>query len=328
MIIYSTAAILLGFLLDLLFGDPHQFPHIVVGMGSLIGSLEKFVRAKFPKTPEGEQVGGVFLVSLVLLICVAVPFCILFFAYRSSLWLGFVIETLLCYQLLAMKSLHDESMKVYHSLQEGTLEKARRDVSMIVGRDTEHLDEIGVTKAAVETVAENTSDGVVAPLFYIMLGGAIFGCIYKAVNTLDSMVGYKNERYLHFGRAAAKLDDALNFLPARLAARLMIIATFLVRLDTKHAKFIYKRDKHNHASPNSAHTEAVCAGALNIQLAGDAVYFGKLTEKPFIGDDIRTIEPKDICRANRLMFVTSFLMLILVLAVRIILIGVVIFGAL
>lgn len=322
MLILYVLPMICGFALDLIFGDPHQFPHIVVGMGKLIASLEKYLRSICPKTEEGERRAGVLLVILVLLICMVVSVGVLFLADLLSFWLGFIVKTFLCYQLLATKSLSDESMKVYHSLKNGDLTQARRDASMIVGRDTDALDETGVTKAAVETIAENTSDGVIAPLFYMMLGGPVLGCLYKAVNTMDSMVGYKNDAYLQFGRAAAKLDDVLNFIPARLAARLMIIATFLLGLDAKHAKIIYRRDKRNHASPNAGHTEAVCAGALNVRLAGDAYYFGKRYEKPYIGDDVRPIEPMDIPRANKLMFVTAVLMVLLAVLVRAIMGGV------
>jgi adenosylcobinamide-phosphate synthase len=319
--IYSAAALLLGFLLDLLLGDPQGFPHIVTGIGRLVGALEKCLRSLFPKTAEGERHAGLLLVILVLLISAAVPLAVLIPAYRASPRLGMAAETFFCCQLLAVKSLRDESMKVYRSLTAGDLPRARRELSMIVGRDTEPLDEAGVTRAAVETVAENTSDGVVAPLIYIMLGGPALGCVYKAVNTMDSMVGYKNNRYLHFGRSAAKLDDALNYIPARLAARLMIAAARILKLDEKAAFRVYRRDKRNHASPNSAHTEAVCAGALNIRLGGGARYFGEFCEKPFIGDNTRPIETEDIRRANQLMTATTLLTLLPVLAVRALLTG-------
>ena len=187
---------------------------------------------------------------------------------------------------------------------------------MIVGRDTDALDAAGVTRAAVETVAENASDGVAAPLFYTLLGGAALGCLYKAANTMDSMVGYKNERYLDFGRAAARLDDALNFIPARLCAWVMIFAAWLCGMDAGNALRIYRRDKRSHASPNSAHTEAVMAGALRVRLAGDAYYFGKLCKKPYIGDAQRPIEEADILRAHKLLYVTAYLLLMLALAFR------------
>lgn len=194
--------------------------------------------------------------------------------------------------------------------------RARKAVSMIVGRDTGGLDEAGVTRAAVETVAENASDGVVAPLFYIMLGGATLGCLYKAANTLDSMVGYRNERYIDFGRFAAKLDDVLNFIPSRLCALLMIGAARLCRMDAKNALRVWKRDRFKHASPNSAQTEAVMAGALRVRLAGNAYYFGRLYEKPYIGDDLRPIEAGDIRRSHSLLYVTAALMLLLALIIR------------
>ena len=198
-------------------------------------------------------------------------------------------------------------MKVYRELTEGSLLGARKAVSMIVGRDTEELTRTGVIKAAVETVAENTSDGVVAPLFYMTLGGVPLMFLYKAINTMDSMVGYKNEQYLNFGRYPAKLDDLANYIPARLSAWFMIAACIFTGNDVPAARRIYRRDKRNHKSPNAAHTEAVTAGALHIQLAGNAWYFGKLYEKPTIGDDLRHPEPEDIKRANGLMYGCSLL---------------------
>lgn len=180
---------------------------------------------------------------------------------------------------------------------------------MIVGRDTQSLDETGVTKAAVETVAENASDGVIAPMLYILLGGGVLGAVYKAINTMDSMLGYKNERYLYWGRAAAKLDDVVNYLPARLTGLLLVVAASLQGLDGKNSWRIFCRDRYNHASPNAAHGEAACAGALHVQLAGDAWYFGQLYKKPLIGDADRPIEPEDIQRANQLLYGAGWLML-------------------
>jgi len=202
-----------------------------------------------------------------------------------------------------------ESMRVYKCLKQEDLEAARQAVSMIVGRDTATLDEVGVAKAAIETVAENTSDGVIAPMLYTALGGPVLGFLYKAVNTMDSMIGYKNDKYLYFGRAAAKLDDIVNFIPARISAYLMIFSAFMSGkcFDGRNAFKIYKRDNRKHASPNSAQTEAVCAGALRIQLAGDASYFGKIVKKPYIGDAYRKVESEDIKRANRLMYLTAWL---------------------
>lgn len=312
----SLGALVLGFFLDLLIGDPHFIYHPIRLVGNLIAVTEKGLRRIFPKTQRGELTAGVFLVVIVIGITTAVPALLLYLAGCIAPEVRFVLETIMCYQLLATKSLKDESMKVYDKLKEGNLPESRRAVSMIVGRDTACLDESGVTKAAVETVAENTSDGIIAPMLFMAVGGAAFGYFYKAINTMDSMVGYKNEKYLYFGRFAARLDDVVNYIPARLAACLMTVATVFVSLDIKEAWRIYRRDRHNHASPNSAQTEAVMAGALNVQLAGDAWYFGKLHKKETIGDDTRTVEYEDIRRANRLLYATAILSLILFSAVK------------
>ena len=319
--LWRAGALLTGFALDKLLGDPHHFPHIVRFMGSLIAALETRLRKALPRNPRGELIGGALLVFLVVLVCTGIPLLLLWVSYSRFAPLGFAVESLLCYQLLAAISLQAESMKVYQALQAEDIEDARSAVAMIVGRDTAALDKDGITRAAVETVAENTSDGVIAPLLFIMLGGAALGCLYKAVNTMDSMVGYKNEKHLYFGRAAAKIDDVLNYLPARLSALLMIAAAYILRFDGQNAFRIWQRDKRKHASPNSAQTEAVCAGALGIRLAGPTAYFGKIHDKPYIGDDLRPTRPEDIPRANRLMYVTSFLMLVLALGFRLLMGG-------
>ena len=319
---WSLIALFTGFILDLLFGDPYRFPHIVRRMGSLITILERKLRKNLPATQRAEKLGGTLLVMLVILICACLPFVILIIAYRFNSFIGYIIESFLCWQLIAAKSLKTESMKVYNSLMNDDLEEARKNVSMIVGRDTAELNKDEITRAAVETVAENTSDGVIAPLFYIMLGGAWLGCLYKAVNTMDSMLGYKNENYINFGRTAAKTDDVLNYIPARLCAWLMIIAAFLLRFDGKNAIYIWRRDRHKHASPNAAQAEAVCAGALGIQLAGPISYHGKVVDKPYIGDNRRPIQAEDIKYANRLMLGTAVLAGLLTILFRLISIGV------
>ena len=305
MIVYHGIAFLAGFVLDLLFGDPHWLPHPIRLIGRLISFLEKKL---YDETKNLRARGGV-LVVLVLLITGVVSGGILYFVYRIQPVAGCAVESIMTYQILAVRSLKVESMKVYDALQTGTIEDARRAVSMIVGRDTACLNEAGVTKAAVETVAENTSDGGIAPMIALAVGGPFLGFLYKAVNTMDSMIGYKNDRYLLFGRTAAKLDDVVNYLPARISAYLMIAAAYLAGrdFDGTRAFSVYRRDRRKHASPNSAHTEAVCAGALGVRLAGDASYFGKIVKKPYIGDDVRPVEISDIRRANRLLYVTAFL---------------------
>lgn len=298
-------AVIIGFILDLIFGDPQWLPHPVRFMGWMISKGESFLRKLLPGTPKGEFFGGMVLTILVTAGSFAVPFTLLYFAARLSPVLEVAISSIFCYQILATKCLKTESMRVYYQLKNGALPDARKYLSWIVGRDTQNLTEDGITRAAVETVAENTSDGVVAPLIFLVIGGAPLGFLYKAVNTLDSMIGYKNEKYLYFGRFAARLDDVMNFIPAIFSAYAMILASFLNRLDVTNALRIYKRDRRNHSSPNSARTEAVCAGALKVQLAGDAYYFGKLVKKPTIGDNIRNIQIDDIPRANRLMYTTA-----------------------
>lgn len=308
---YSLIALFCGYLLDLIVGDPHWLWHPVRGIGNLISSTEKLLRRIIKKSPKGELLAGGLLVVIVIVISAAVPGILLLLLFRWNVYAGVLAEIIMCGQLLATKSLKVESMKVHNALLKGDVEGGRWAVSMIVGRDTKKLTQEGIVKAAVETVAENTSDGSIAPIFYMAIGGPIFGFIYKAVNTMDSMVGYKNDKYIYFGRAAAKLDDYLNYIPARLSAYLMILAAAIKGYHPKAAFKIYRRDRYNHASPNSAHTEAVTAGALQVQLAGDAYYFGTLYTKKTIGDDVRTIEVKDIKRANELLYWTAFLGVIL-----------------
>ena len=304
--ICQTIAIGCGYILDLLIGDPHWLYHPVRLIGNLISLLESIL-LKEKDTSAKKYRKGMVLAILTPLITGIVTVSILVVGYHINMILGCVIETIMCYQILAVKSLKVESMKVYYALDKEGLQQARNAVAMIVGRDTKQLDEHSVVRAAVETVAENTSDGVIAPLFYMMLFGAVGGFVYKAVNTMDSMIGYKNDKYLYFGRCAAKLDDVANYIPARLSGWLMVAASAFVKMDVKNAAKIYRRDRRNHASPNSAQTEAAMAGALDVQLAGNAYYFGKLYEKPTIGDGIRPVEVEDIRRSNRLLYATAIL---------------------
>lgn len=315
---YHIIAFFLGFLLDLLFGDPYWLPHPIRLIGSLIARVEKcFLEKNKDRNEKKELWQGIYMVIIVLFSTMTVTTLILCLTYYINCYLGIAVETIMTYQILATKCLKVESMKVYHCLKDKTLPEARKAVSMIVGRDTDCLDGRGVAKAAIETVAENTSDGVIAPMLYTALGGPILGFLYKAVNTMDSMIGYKNEKYLYFGRTAAKLDDVVNFLPARISAYLMIAASFIGGkcFSGKRAYYIYKRDNRNHASPNSAQTESVCAGALGIRLAGDASYFGKIVKKPYIGDNVRAVEYEDIKRVNLLMYLTAWLSEIICLLV-------------
>lgn len=309
-------AAFLGFLLDLWLADPGWMPHPVVLMGKCITRLEEVLRRRFPATPKGERAAGCVLAVLLPVGTMVLTGAICLLAGRIHPLLGMAVQTFWCWQALAVKGLAEESKNVYRQLAAEDLPGARRAVARIVGRDTQALTEEGVTKAAVETVAENFSDGVVAPLFYMMIGGAPLALCYKAVNTMDSMIGYKNQRYLQFGRAAAKLDDAANYLPSRLAAVFWIAAAGLTGQDAPNAWRIWRRDRRNHVSPNSAQTESACAGALGVQLAGPAYYFGEYYNKPTIGDAKRPIEPRDILRANRMLFAGAGLALVLGLGLR------------
>ena len=312
-------SVIAGFFADLLLGDPVYPWHPVRLIGNLISRLTKRLRlTDGEKTVTGpaQRRRGLQMVLMVTAVSTLIPLLLIKLLYLIGFWPGFILESIFCYQLLAAGSLRKESMKVYKAAAAGDVEGARYAVSMIVGRDTSVLDLPGILRAAVETVAENTSDGVVAPLIFMSIFGAPGAFFYKAVNTMDSMVGYKNEKYLDFGRAAARLDDIVNFIPARLSGLLMVLSAGLLGYDQKNAWKIFLRDRKKHASPNSAQTEAACAGALRLRLAGDAWYFGELHKKPFIGDDMREIVPADIIRANRLMLAASALTLILCMTVR------------
>ena len=302
-------AMLAGFLIDCVLGDPVSIPHPVVLIGKAISYFEKRYREEFPKTEEGEKKAGLCMNLTVLLLTALLSSALVYISKAISPWLCFAVCTVMSWQIFAAKCLADEAKKVLKALREEGLDAGRKQVGMLVGRDTENLTEEQVVKAAVETVAENASDGVIAPMFWMLLFGPIGGFVYKAVNTMDSMVGYKNDKYINFGRFSAKLDDVFNYIPSRISAFAMIGAAYIGGFDGKNAARIWKRDRRNHSSPNSAQTESACAGALGVQLGGNAYYFGKLYEKPTMGDPDRAIEGEDINRACRLMYIASIICL-------------------
>lgn len=299
-----SCAAVCAFALDLLFGDPAFLPHPVVWMGRYITGAEAFLRARLP-----ERVGGAVLAASLPLLTFAVALGCCRLAANVNPFAHFALQTFWGWQSLALKGLADESRNVYAQLVKPDLRGARAAVSRIVGRDTENLDGRGVIRAAVESVAENFSDGFAAPLLYFFIGGAPLALAYKAVNTMDSMVGYKNERYRNFGRAAAKLDDAVNYPPSRIAALFWILAAALTGQDAKSAWRVWRRDRRKHASPNAGQTESACAGALGIRLGGPAYYFGERHDKPYIGDAVREPEAADILRANRTLYAAGLLLL-------------------
>ena len=309
-------AVLGGFVLDALFGDPAWLPHPVVYMGKAISKLEKFLRPRLPKTPQGELLGGAIVAFCLPVGTFLLTGLVCWGAARLHPLLGLAVQMFWCGQALAARGLVQESTNVYKELKKPDLPGARKAVSRIVGRDTAELTAEGVTKAAVETVAENASDGVIAPLLYMLLGGAPLALTYQAIHTMDSMLGYKTEKYLSVGRVPAKLDDVANYIPSRLAGLLWVAAAAFTHNDAKGAWKIWRRDRRNHASPNSAQTESACAGALGVQLAGPAYYFGEYYAKPTIGDALRPIEPEDILRANQMMYVASAFALAWGVAIR------------
>lgn len=306
MILYKLTA---GFILDLLFGDPAWLYHPIRLIGKLISAMEKLLRKIFPKSKNGLLFGGAVLTITVPVLCFCASFFILKGLRAIHPWLAAIVEVFWIYQILAAKCLKQESKKVYDALDQNDIEGARRMLSYLVGRDTAHLSREEIVKAAVETVAENTNDGIIAPMLFIAIGGAPLGFAYKAVNTLDSMVGYKNEKYLFFGRASAKLDDIVNFIPARIAGVLMILASLVCGYDAKGAAHIFRRDRNSHLSPNSAQTESACAGALGLMLGGTHHYFGKQVVKPSIGDERHKAAPEHILDTHILMYMTAILCL-------------------
>jgi adenosylcobinamide-phosphate synthase len=310
---YHIIAFSLGVLLDRIIGDPYNLPHPIRLIGRVIGRGDHILMDASASSPRRQFWKGVLLSVIVLLLTGITTAGITVFSYLLHPVFGCLVEGILTCYILAAKSLKKESYRVYHQLIIPDLPKARSALSMIVGRDTDQLTFEGVSKACVETVAENTSDGVIAPMLYTAFGGPVAGMLYKAINTMDSMIGYKNERYLHFGTFAARLDDIVNYLPARCSAIAMILAAFLGGKDYsgRQAIRIFLRDRYNHKSPNSAQTESVCAGALGLELAGPASYFKKIVQKPTIGDKKREVEAEDIPRSCRLMFMTEDLTFLL-----------------
>ena len=313
-IFLQTAALIVGFIIDCFVGDPYCIPHPVIGIGKWISLFDKKLR-RGNSNPKDVSRGGLTVV-LVALISTVVPALVLLLAWVIHPIAYFVVNSIMCWQILAARQLLKEGQKVQRALEKGDTEGARYAVSMIVGRDTDVLDEDGIARAAVETVAENASDGVIAPLIWMILFGAVGGFFYKSINTMDSMLGYKNEKYLYFGRTAAKTDDVVNYIPARISGLLMVITAPIVGLDSRNAWEIFCRDRYKHASPNSAQTESACAGALGLRLAGDAIYGGVVHKKEYIGDPLRGIEPKDITRAGRLMYAASVIMLVVGVILR------------
>ena len=342
MVLEHLIGFTLGVLLDRIIGDPQGFPHPIRLIGSLIGWLDRKLNKEAERSSGSEDhvslesakkdqrkliFFGAITWIIVVFATLAVVAVILFGAYRIHVVCGVIVEAILTCYILAAKSLSDESMKVYRAMETADgddLTDARKALSMIVGRDTENLGEAAITRAVVETIAENTSDGIIAPLIYTFLGGPVLGFAYKAVNTMDSMLGYHSDRYEYFGKFAAKMDDVFNYIPARLSALIMVAAAFAGGKDYsgKRAFLVFKRDRYNHKSPNSAQTESVCAGALGVRLGGDSSYFGKMVHKPYIGDDTRPIERDDIKRAAKLMFLTEYLWVAVLLAVGILLVAV------
>lgn len=306
-----------AFALDAVIGDPAAIPHPVRLIGALISASERATRRIFPDTPRGGVHAGLCTWCITASLSLLIPATALILCARISIYLAFVLNTFWCFRILAAKSLRLETMRVFGRIAAGDIAGARKYLSRIVGRDTEDLDFEHIERAVVETAAENTSDGVIAPLIYMAVGGAPLGMLYKAVNTMDSMLGYKNKRYIDFGRYPAKIDDVFNFIPARLTALAMIAVSGLIGLDRKNAFRIYRRDKTNHPSPNSAHPESACAGALGVELGGSAYYFGELHVKRTIGDPLRAIEAEDIIKANRLMYASSLLMLAVLEAITV-----------
>ena len=316
--LFSIISLVIGYILDLILGDPRWLYHPVIFIGKVIKYTEIVLRKIFPKNKVGEFIGGLFLTIFVILITVGLAFGILYLSYLIHFYVYFAVSTFMCYQILATKCLKDAAMAVYKDLEKNDLDSARYSVSMIVGRDTKVLDYDGVVKACIESVAESSNDGVIAPMFYMAIGGPILGFFYKAINTMDSMVAYKNEKYLYFGKVAARLDDFFNLIPSRISGLLIIFSSIFLRYNVKGAHRIFWRDRYKHASPNSAQTEAAMAGALSIKLAGPAYYEGILEDKPYLGDDIKQIDHHDIKKSIKILYLMSFICLLIFTIIKLV----------
>lgn len=315
----NLLSIYTGYALDLIIGDPYSFPHPVRFIGKLISFVEKQIR-KITSSDKGLKIAGFFLWFVVVGVTLGSTSIVLrLFEFNKIVY--FVVNAILIYTTLATKCLKDESTKIYKVLKTGDLEKSRIQLSYIVGRDTTNLSEKEIVRATVETVAENTVDGIIAPLFYGFIGGAPLAMAYKAINTLDSTVGYKNDKYYYLGYASAKIDDVANYIPARLGVILLSLGSLLAGFNFKNALKIGIRDRKNHKSPNCALSEGAIAGALGIQLGGTNVYFGKEVYKPTIGDKSREIEIEDIVRTNEIMYSSSIISIIIFTALYYLVIG-------
>lgn len=296
--------ITIGFILDLIIGDPNNPFHPVRIIGKLASHLENIFRKLFKNYL---KIAGFFVWLITIAITLTVTYILVYMSYKINIYLGTILEGILIYFCISGKGLVVEGIKVINYLVKDDIEKARHQLSYIVGRDTTNLDKEGIVRAVIETIAENMSDGVIAPLFYAGIFGAPLAMTYKAVNTMDSMFGYKNDKYISFGYFPAKLDDVFNYIPARLTGFFIVITSFILKYDYKNSYKIYKRDRYNHTSPNSAHPESAMAGALDIQLGGPNYYFGKLVVKPTIGDKIKEVQIEDVKRTSKILYLSSFM---------------------
>lgn len=308
--------ILLAFLTDLSLGDPRWMPHPVVLMGKCIEFLESILRP-IARNPQSQLVAGALLTVTLVGGSWALTYYLLQWALQINLWFGSILSVWLIFTTIAAQGLAQAAWEIYHLLQKGDLTQARQKVGWIVGRDTDNLDAGGITRATVETVSENIVDGIIAPLFYALIGGAPLAVAYRAVNTLDSMLGYKNERYLYFGRASARLDDLANYLPARITGLILLAAVFLLRMDSRRACKTMLRDSSSHPSPNSGIPESVVAGALGIRLGGLNHYYGRQSFRPYMGDDLTPLAPEHIKQTIRIMYLTSFLTVVSIVIISI-----------